>query len=357
MKKTLTVNLGGTVYHIDEDAYVLLDNYLNNLKYHFRSETDADEIVRDMENRISELFSEYISHGQQVITIENVEEVIARMGKPEEINTDDESNENAQDYRNNTNGDDTGKRRLFRNPDDKILGGVVSGLAAYFGWDVAWTRIAVLVCGIFLHGFILAYIIAWIIIPMARTATEKLQMKGEPVNMENIGKTVTDGFEKMNDYVHSEKPRTFIEKLGNIFFSVLGFIVKLVFVILAICCAPVVIVVLIVLFALLMAATGVLVSVPAFFYEALPYINWDMVGTSAGVAVTMVVCGLLLIGIPVVGLIHLILHITGKKEPMSTSMKVVLILLWIVAASVSIVLISQAPFIIHPTHLMFHRIL
>ena len=335
----------------------MLDNYLNNLKYHFRTEPDADEIVRDMENRIAELFSEYISHGQQVITIENVEEVIARMGKPEEINSESDSSTNVDDsYRASDNGESP-KRRLFRNPDDKILGGVVSGLAAYFGWDVAWTRIAVLVCGIFLHGFILAYIIAWIIIPMARTATEKLQMKGEPVNMENIGKTVTDGFEKMNDYVHSDKPRSFVEKLGNIFFSVLGFIVKLAFVILAICCAPVVIVGLIVLFALLMAATGVLVSVPAFFYEALPYINWDMVGTSAGVAVTMVVCGLLLIGIPVVGLIHLILHITGKKEPMSTSMKVVLILLWIVAASVSIVLISQAPFIIHPTHLMFHRIL
>ena len=357
MKKTLTVNLGGTVYHIDEDAYVLLDNYLNNLKYHFRSEADADEIVKDMENRIAELFSEYISSGQQVITIENVEEVIARMGKPEEINAEEELNNNADNSGSATNGDEIPKRRLFRNPDDKILGGVLSGLAAYFGWDVAWTRIAVLICGIFLHGFILAYIIAWIIIPVARTATEKLQMKGEPVNMENIGKTVTDGFEKMNDYVHSDKPRSFVEKLGNIFFSVLGFIVKLTFVILAICCAPVVIIGLIVLFALLMAATGVLVSVPAFFYEALPYINWDMVGTSAGLAVTMVVCGLLLIGIPVVGLIHFVLHITGKKEPMSTSMKILMILLWIVAASVSIVLVSQAPFIIHPTHLLFHRIL
>ena len=357
MKKTLTVNLGGTVYHIDEDAYVLLDNYLNNLKYHFRSEADADEIVKDMENRIAELFSEYISRGQQVVTIENVEEVIARMGKPEEINAEEELNNNADNSGSATNGDEIPKRRLFRNPDDKILGGVLSGLAAYFGWDVAWTRIAVLICGIFLHGFILAYIIAWIIIPVARTATEKLQMKGEPVNMENIGKTVTDGFEKMNDYVHSDKPRSFVEKLGNLFFSVLGFIVKLAFVILAICCAPVVMVGLIVLFALLMAATGVLVSVPAFFYEALPYINWDMVGTSAGLAVTMVVCGLLLIGIPVVGLIHFVLHITGKKEPMSTSMKILMILLWIVAASVSIVLVSQAPFIIHPTHLLFHRIL
>ncbi len=357
MKKTLTVNLGGTVYHIDEDAYVLLDNYLNNLKYHFRSEADADEIVKDMENRIAELFSEYISRGQQVVTIENVEEVIARMGKPEEINAEEELNNNADNSGSATNGDEIPKRRLFRNPDDKILGGVLSGLAAYFGWDVAWTRIAVLICGIFLHGFILAYIIAWIIIPVARTATEKLQMKGEPVNMENIGKTVTDGFEKMNDYVHSDKPLSFVEKLGNLFFSVLGFIVKLAFVILAICCAPVVMVGLIVLFALLMAATGVLVSVPAFFYEALPYINWDMVGTSAGLAVTMVVCGLLLIGIPVVGLIHFVLHITGKKEPMSTSMKILMILLWIVAASVSIVLVSQAPFIIHPTHLLFHRIL
>lgn len=358
MKKTLTVNLGGTVFNIDEDAYILLDNYINNLKYHFRHEDGAEEIVRDMEIRIAELFSEYITRGQQVITIENVEEVIARMGKPEEINseTDTDDADNTKQWE-KSDASQSVKRRLYRNPDDKILGGVVSGLAAYFGWDTAWTRIAVLLCGIFLHGFILAYIIAWIIIPLAQTATEKLQMRGEPVNMENIGKTVTDGFERMNDYVHSDKPRTFLEKLGNAFFSVIGFIFKLLLIILAICLAPVVIVVLIVLFALLMAATGVLVSVPAFFYDALPYINWDMVGTSAGLAVTMVICGLLLIGIPIVGIIHLILHVAGKKEPMSTSAKVLLILLWVISAAVSILLVSHAPFIIEPSHLLFHRIL
>lgn len=357
MKKTLTVNLGGTVYHIDEDAYILLDNYLNNLKYHFRHETDAEEIVRDMETRIAELFSEYISHGQQVISIENVEEVIKRMGKPEEINSENETVGDEDKTYKNSSYDETVKRRLFRNPDDKILGGVASGLAAYFGWDAAWLRIILLVCGIFLHGFILAYIIAWIIIPVARTATEKLQMRGEPVNMENIGKTVTDGFEKMNDYVHSGKPRTFIEKLGNAFFSFIGFVLKFALVVVAICCAPAVIVVLIVLFALLMAATGILVSVPAFFYEALPYINWDMVGTSAGLAVTMVICGLLVIGIPFVGLVHFILHVAGKKEPMSVSVKIFLIFLWIVAVAVSIMLISQAPFIIHPSHFLIERIL
>ena len=82
MKKTLTVNLGGTVFHIDEDAYRLLDNYLCNLKLHFRKQEGAEEIVNDIENRISELFAEKLAAGSQVITIADVEEVIARMGNP-----------------------------------------------------------------------------------------------------------------------------------------------------------------------------------------------------------------------------------------------------------------------------------
>lgn len=85
MKKTLTVNLGGTVFHIDEDAYRLLDNYLSNLKIHFRKEAGADEIIDDIERRISELFAEKLTAGSQVITITDVEEVIARMGKPEDM--------------------------------------------------------------------------------------------------------------------------------------------------------------------------------------------------------------------------------------------------------------------------------
>ena len=83
MKKTLTVNLGGTVYNIDEDAYTLLDSYLNNLRYHFRKNPEGEEIVRDMENRIAELFDECVSGGSRVVTVENVEAIIARMGKPE----------------------------------------------------------------------------------------------------------------------------------------------------------------------------------------------------------------------------------------------------------------------------------
>lgn len=90
MKKTLTVNLGGTVFHIDEDAYRLLDNYLCNLKLHFRKQEGAEEIVNDIENRISELFAEKLAAGSQVITIADVEEVIARMGKPEDFGEESE---------------------------------------------------------------------------------------------------------------------------------------------------------------------------------------------------------------------------------------------------------------------------
>ena len=134
MKKTLTVNLGGTVYHIDEDAYILLDNYLNNLRYHFRKDEGAEEIVRDIESRIAELFDEALRGGLQVITIKEVEEVIARMGKPEELNGEEEGNPSASNSKTFDSESTETSRRLFRNPDDRILGGVVSGIAAYFGW-------------------------------------------------------------------------------------------------------------------------------------------------------------------------------------------------------------------------------
>lgn len=129
MKKTLTVNLGGTVFNIDDDAYRLLDNYLSNLKMHFRKEAGADEIVDDIERRISELFAEKLSAGLKVITIFDVEEVITRMGKPEDMETGEEStgsasgSANAGSYSRSANtAYGSTHRRLYRNPDDKMLG-------------------------------------------------------------------------------------------------------------------------------------------------------------------------------------------------------------------------------------------
>ena len=133
MKKTLTVNLGGTVYHIDEDAYKLLDTYLSNLRIHFCREEGAEEIVHDMELRISELFTDRLRDGKQVITIEDVEEIIAQMGKPEDLG--DEADGGGETSKDGSTYSQTAKgpRRLFRDSDNKVLGGVASGLAAYFG--------------------------------------------------------------------------------------------------------------------------------------------------------------------------------------------------------------------------------
>lgn len=330
MKKTLTVNLGGTVYHIDEDAYSLLDNYLNNLRYHFRKEEGADEIVRDMECRIGELFSEQLRRGQQVITVENVEEVIAQMGKPEDLNSTDTTEEKT--HTEHGESYQKAKRRLFRNPDDRILGGVASGLAAYWGWDVTWVRIILLGLGFLMKGLLLVYILAWIIIPLARTATEKLQMRGEPINVDSIGKTVTGGFEKMNEYMHSDQPRSLLHRIGNGIVTVAGFVIKLCLVVLAICCFPALFVGMIVIFALLLAATGILVNVPAILYEVLPEIDWSLMMNATPVAlISLLVCGLLVVGIPLAGLLQLIMQSFNLWKPMSTGSKVTLMLVWFTA--------------------------
>ena len=143
MKKTLTVNLGGTVFHIDEDAYQLLDKYLTNLRLHFNKEEGSDEIMNDFEMRISELFNERIRLGYEVITIEHVEVVIKRMGKPEDLF----ENENIQEEnknQNTSNKENEGKKRLMRDPDNKLYGGVAGGIAAYMGWGTTAVRLAMI---------------------------------------------------------------------------------------------------------------------------------------------------------------------------------------------------------------------
>lgn len=343
MKKTLTVNLGGTVYHIDEDAYKLLDNYLNDLKCHFGKGMDAEEIVQDMEIRIAELFNEYIKDGSQVITLHEVEEVIARMGNPEELN-DGMGEEYAADNKRNEATTEKKTHRLFRNPDDRILGGVLSGLSAYFGWDVTWLRIGVLVVGFFVHTLILAYLIAWIIIPLARTATEKLQMRGEPINVENIGRTVTDGFEKVNEYVHSSESHSVLHRIGRGIVTVAGFVIKVCLVILAIVCAPALLICLVVLGALLMVASGLITAIPAIFYHIQPEIDWSLVTANPWATTGFSICGLLAVGIPVVGLLQLVMQSFKVWTPMSTTTKVVLIMLWLLSIVIGFCLFLEIPF-------------
>lgn len=335
MKKTLTVNLGGTVYNIDEDAYYLLDNYLNNLRYHFRNNPEGEEIVNDMETRIAELFDDCIRSGRQVITSDDVEKVIARMGKPEDLN--DGENEPSEDK---NRSEKKVTRRLFRNPDDKVLGGVMSGLAAYFGWEVVALRLLMIVAGCFFQWLLLVYLVAWIVTPLARTATEKLQMRGEPINMENIGRTVTGGFEKKS----GRQPRQSVwYKIGCVIIEIIGLVLKLCLLLFVICCFPALFIVMIIAFTLFLCAVGLLASVPSGFLFS--SIDWGLATSFPGTACTLSVCALLLVGIPIAGLVQLLMQVFGNWKPMPVTAKIILMLLWLFALIVGVIVYVYSPFI------------
>ena len=339
MKKTLTVNLGGTVFHIDEDAYQLLDKYLSNLRIHFRKEEGSDEIMDDFEMRISELLNERVRLGYEVITIEQVEEVIKRMGKPEEIfeeeekSTDHEDNYRTQQQETHTQ---TTKKRLMRDPDNRILGGVAGGFAAYMDWDPTAVRIVLFLLMFFYGITVPLYFLLWIIVPMARTATEKLEMRGQSVTVENIGKTVTDGFEKVangvNDYMRSDKPRTFLQKLGDTLVMVVGWLLKICLVIFAIICSPVLFVFGVVFVALLFAAIAVAVGGGAALISFFPMAD-VVLPTSPLSAIVMYIAGILLVGIPLVSLVWAIFSQIFKWQPMNSGLKWTLVILWIVSAA------------------------
>lgn len=197
MNKTVTINLSGIVFHIDDNAFEVLKKYIDNLKSHFANVQGKEEIISDIESRMAEMFSEKVGPSKDVIMIKDVQEVIDVMGRPEQVAGDEEKT--APENKNSDSGYyyEGMKKRFFRNPDDKVLGGVSSGIASYFDVDPLWIRLAFVI--MVLAGFsgILIYIILWIIIPEANTAAEKLQMRGERVTVANIQKGVQSEFEEL----------------------------------------------------------------------------------------------------------------------------------------------------------------
>lgn len=348
MKKTLTINLGGTVYHIDDDAYCLLDNYLSNLKHYFRKQEGAEEIVNDIEMRIAELFAEKVSTGKQVITIADVEEIIARVGKPEDFGIADEDAETQKKaeqsaYAGQANASVNAQRRLFRDPDNKLLGGVASGVAAYFGWDITLVRILMIVLFFVPYcPMIILYILGWIIIPEAHTAAEKLSMRGEAVTVENIGKTVTDGFERVadgvNNYMNSGKPRTLLQKVGDVFVSIAAVLFKIFLVALVILCCPVLFVLAIALVVLVFATIAVAVGGGALIYEMLSSVDWLPLGTLSPLMTLLgTISCVALIGIPLVAFLYTILRQLFHWSPMGAGLKWSLLILWLVGAAIVVV--------------------
>lgn len=345
MKKTLTVNLGGNVFNIDEDAYRLLDKYLSNLRIHFREEEGSDEIMNDFEVRISELFGERIRLGYEVITIEHVEDVISRMGKPEDIFGGENSEGKAEDEGKKTFREQviTGKKRLMRDPDNRVLGGVAAGIAAYMGWDVTAVRLAMIVLLIvpFVQWVVLLYIILWIVMPPARTAADRLIMRGENVSLESIGQTVTDGFEKVsrdvNDYISSGKSRSVLRKIADMIVGVVGVLLKFCAVLCGIILIPalllVVFVLLVIVLALIAGGAGVL-------YSVFPAMDFMTDVPNVYVAVAGCVAMVFTIGIPLAMSFYAIFGQIFHLKPMSATAKWTMFVLWFISATASVVLLK-----------------
>lgn len=199
MNKTININLGGIFFHIDEIAYQKLKRYLDAIRRSLSDDPQGrDEIINDIEHRIGELLSERIKNERQVINENDIDEITKIMGKPEDYLVDEEIFEDETSY----NRTRTSNKKLYRDGEDKFLGGVSSGIAHYLGIDALWVRILwiVLVVAGFGSG-IPIYILLWILIPEAVTTAEKLQMKGEAVNISNIEKKIREEFNDVSSRV------------------------------------------------------------------------------------------------------------------------------------------------------------
>lgn len=200
MKTTITINLGGIVFHIDDDAYEILHTYLIAIERQFTSDDDRKEIMSDVEARLSELFTETLGQKRDVIMKDDVSRVVGIMGEPEDFMDEETKKEtvgsSGREYKRKSMNYKTSKR-LFRDPDNRILGGVCGGLGNYFNIDPIVFRIIFILVALGMGFGLIIYIILWIAIPEALTTAQKLEMRGEPVTLENIKKAVRDEFENV----------------------------------------------------------------------------------------------------------------------------------------------------------------
>lgn len=226
MKKTFTINISGIIFHIDDDAYSKLNSYLSSIKRHFNNLNGKEEVIADIESRIAEILQAKLTDNKQVIGVEDIDEVIVIMGQPSDFADDeDDSTEPSQAHQHSY-------KRLYRDSENKMIGGVASGIAAYLHTDPLWIRILFII-SLFTTLGLFIYVILWIALPEAFTTTERLEMKGEKVNISNIEKSIKDEFDKLkgkiNDLTQQAKetvkkksgvPKTFFEDILELFINI-----------------------------------------------------------------------------------------------------------------------------------------
>ncbi|HAN79486.1 MAG TPA: hypothetical protein DCQ31_17825, partial [Bacteroidales bacterium] len=221
MKKTFKININGSVFTIDDDAFEMLNNYIDRLKNKFTQRSQEAEVVTDIEARIAELFKDKLVNGKEVITLTDVKEVVSILGSPDQFDIENEEYTAADEYVG------VAGRKLFRDPDDRVLGGVSAGISHYFGIDPIIIRVIFAVSFFVFGSGFLIYIIMWAVIPEARTTSEKLEMKGEPVNVKNIERSIKHEYESVKSNFQNIRGSEFAGQTRDITRKTAGGIVTL----------------------------------------------------------------------------------------------------------------------------------
>lgn len=219
MKKSIKISLGGVAFTIEEDAYVALDTYIESLKAYFGNDEEAQEVVSDLEKRAAELLVEMLG-GKEIVTIEMVSEVIETLGKPEQISSEDTADQQDPSA---TGRERNAKHRLYRDPQNALVAGVGAGLGAYFNIDPLVFRILFAVLTLANGLGALIYIALWIVLPQAETLRQRMEMRGEEVNISNLEKNIKNEFEKVRSNMNRNRfagaMERFVGALGRVFVS------------------------------------------------------------------------------------------------------------------------------------------
>lgn len=323
MNKTVIININGIVFHIEEDAYEILRNYMISIKKHFAHTEGNAEIVADIENRIAEMFNERISSGvKEVITQQDVDEVCKQMGRVEDFYKDAENDPNEYNTTGNAYGSAyaTASKKLMRDPDDKVFGGVCAGLGHYLDMEPRWVRLIMLF--VFLAGGtgLLLYIILWIVMPEAKTRADRMAMRGEEPNLQNFKRSFDEeresGTNHKSSYATSGSTDNFFELLssiGIVLLKILGGFLLFVFGITLVS-------LLVGLFAAFLVERHSLGNFPLAYVEP----KWFYI---------IAIASFFMLAIPFLALTLLTIRVLFDKKPVSSYISYALLILWIVSSA------------------------
>ena len=329
MNRTIIININGIVFHIEEDAYEVLRAYMIDVKKHFGYTADSHEIVGDIENRIAEMFNERIVQGKkEVVTMQDVNDVIAQMGRVSDFATD----ETGEAYASADEPYDvppvTGQRRLMRDPDDKVFGGVCSGLGHYFDIESRWVRLILVLLIIFGGTGFLLYVILWIVMPVARTRADRMAMRGEAPNLQNFKRSFQEEMEGLrSNFTGAEEGlKRGLNSAGNFLVKAFILLAKIIGVcfIIGLCGGLVVFVISIV------ASFGFLGSDTDMAMFPLNVIE-------PAYRTPMLVGGLFVAIIPFLALVALIIRILFNKAVIGRYTGFALLAIWLIAAGFTVV--------------------